>query len=55
MNFEKSQQVNNKNIRQGSHRLEKVLEFDLVLKNSWNLRKVSIVLEFCKIILENMN
>ena len=27
----------------------------LVLENSWNLKKVPFVLEFCKIILENMN
>ena len=44
---------------QGSHRPEKVLEFDLVLENSWNLKKTAfclgIVLEFCKITLENMN
>ena len=43
---------------QGLHRPGKVLEFDLVLENSWNLKKVlfvlEIVLEFCKIILENM-
>ena len=27
----------------------------MVLENSWNLKKVPFVLEFCKIILENMN
>ena len=39
---------------QGSHRPGKVLEFDLDLENSWNL-KLPFVLEFCKITLENMN
>ena len=34
--------------------LEKSLNLTLVLENSWNL-KVSFVLEFCKVILENMN
>ena len=40
---------------QGSHRPGKVFEFVLVLKNYWNLKKVPFVLEFCKIILENMH
>ena len=44
---------------QGSNRPGKVLEFDLVLDNSWNLKKCAfcpgIVLEFCKTILENMH
>ena len=35
--------------------LEKSLNSTLVLENSWNLKKVPFVLEFCKIILENMS
>ena len=41
---------------QGSHRVGKVLEFELVLENALNLKKkTAFVLEFCKITLENMN
>ena len=35
--------------------LEKSLNLTLLLENSWNLKKVPFVLEFCKIIPENMN
>ena len=35
--------------------LEKSLNLTLVLENSWNLKKVPFVLEFCKNILENKN
>ena len=34
--------------------LEKSLNLTLVLENSWNLKKVPFVLEFCKIALENV-
>ena len=34
--------------------LEKSLNMTLVLKNSWNLKIVPFVLEFCKIALENV-
>ena len=41
-------------VNQGSHRPGKVLEFDLG-PGKLELEKSAFVLEFCKIILENMN
>ena len=35
--------------------LEKSLNLILVLENSWNLKRVSFVLELCEINLESMN
>ena len=40
---------------QGSHRPEKVLEFDLGPGKLLEIEKCDLVMEFCKIILENIS